>query len=41
MFDKMLIANRGVRAASAVAAATNCLVCAAHAGEFPAETQHV
>jgi hypothetical protein len=43
MFTKILIANRGARAEVAVAPATDCLVTgvAGHAGEFPAETQHV
>ena len=42
MFTKILIANRGGRAAGAVATATNCLVRAAHAGEFtPMETSRV
>ena len=41
MFKKILIANRGDRAEGAVATATNCLVRAAHAGEFPAENQYV
>lgn len=43
MFNKILIANGRARAVDAVAPATNCLVAgvAGHAGEFPAETQHV
>ncbi len=41
MFKKILIANRGGRAAGAVASATNCLGREAHAGEFTAETHHV
>lgn len=42
MFTKTLIANRGVNACGAdVSAKPNCLVCAAHAGEFPTENPHV
>ncbi len=41
MFTKILIANRGGRATGAVAPATNSLGCAAHAGEFTAESPHV
>ena len=42
MFTKILIANRGENAREAdVSAKPNCLVCAAQAGEFPAENQHV
>lgn len=43
MFDKILIANRGARAAGAVAQATNCMTTGAAgcAGEFPAEAQNV
>ena len=41
MFKKILIANRGARAAGAVAVATHCCVRAAHAGKFPAENLHV
>jgi len=43
MSNKILIANRGVRAEGAVAPATDCLLtgAAGHAGEFSAETKHV
>ena len=42
MFTKILIANRGVRDAGAVAAATKCLVRDAHASDFdPIEQNHV
>jgi len=42
MFTKILIANRGENDREAgVSAQPNCQVCAAHAGEFPAETDHV
>ena len=42
MFTKILIANRGENGREAdVSAKPNCLVGAAHAGEFPAENQHV
>ena len=42
MFTKILIANRGGRAAGAVAPATNCVVRAAHAGDFtPREPSRV
>ena len=42
MFKKILIANRGEIARAADASAKpNCLVRAAHAGEFPAEVHHV
>jgi hypothetical protein len=41
MFKKILIANRGDSGRQAVAAKPNCLVRAAHAGGFPAETNHV
>ncbi len=42
MFKKILIANRGENVhAVGVSAKPNGLVRAAHAGEFPAETQHV
>ena len=41
MFKKILIANRGENGPRAVSAKPNCLVRAAHAGEFPAQTQHV
>ena len=42
MFTKILIANRGENGREADASAKpNCLVHAAHAGEFPAENQHV
>jgi hypothetical protein len=41
MFKKILIANRGDNGRTAVAAKPNRLVRAAHAGEFPAETEHV
>ncbi len=42
MFKKILIANRGENGRKAdVSAKPNCLVRAAHAGEFIAENQHV
>ena len=41
MFKKILIANRGDNGRKAVAEKTNCMVRAAHAGDFSAETQHV
>ena len=42
MFTKILIANRGESAREADASAKpNCMVRAAHAGEFPAEASHV
>ena len=41
MFKKILIANCGDNGCKAVAAKPNCLVRAAHAGDFSAETQHV
>jgi len=42
MFNKILIANRGVRAEGAVAPPTHCLVRDAHAGDFtPMEVAHV
>ncbi len=41
MFNKILIANRGDNGRQAVAAQPKRLVRAAHAGEFPAETNHV
>jgi acetyl/propionyl-CoA carboxylase alpha subunit len=43
MFKKILIANRGARAAGAVATATNCRVAGAagHAGEFTPGATHV
>ena len=42
MFDKILIANRGDNECEAlVAARPDCLVRAAHAGEFSAEARHV
>ena len=41
MFKKILIANRGDNGRKAAAAKPNCLVRAAHAGDFPAEMQHV
>ncbi len=41
MFNKILIANRGDNGLQAVAAQPNRLLRAAHAGEFPAENQHV
>ncbi len=42
MFTKILIANRGVNGHEAdVSAKPNCLVRDAHAGDFPAESQHV
>ena len=41
MFKKILIANRGDIGRKAVAVKPNCLVRAAHVGEFPAEIHHV
>lgn len=42
MFKKILIANRGDQPQSGAAAQPNCMVRAAHAGDFSAmETQHV
>jgi hypothetical protein len=42
MFKKILIANRGENGrAAAVSAKPNCMVRAAHAGEFTAESSHV
>jgi len=42
MFKKILIANRGENGRGAdVSAKPNRLACAARAGEFPAENQHV
>ena len=41
MFKKILIANRGDNGPKAAAAKPNCLVREAHAGDFPAEMQHV
>ena len=41
MFKKILIANRSDNGRKAVAAKPNCLVRAAHTGDFPAEVQHV
>jgi len=41
MFKKILIANRGDSGRKAAAAQPNRMVRAAHAGEFPAETNHV
>jgi hypothetical protein len=42
MFKKILIANRGENGRAAVVSAKpNCMVRAAHAGEFPAEQTHV
>ena len=41
MFKKILVANRGDNGRKAVAAKPNCLVREAHAGDFPAEMQHV
>ncbi len=41
MFTKILIANRGDNGIKAVAAKPNCWVREAHAGDFPAESQHV
>ena len=41
MFKKILIANRGDNGRKAVAAKPNGLVREAHAGDFPAEMQHV
>ena len=41
MFNKLLVANRGDNGRKVVAAKPNCLVRAAHAGEFPAEIHHV
>ncbi len=41
MFKKILMANRGGNERQAVAAQPNCMVRAAHAGEFHAEHHHV
>jgi hypothetical protein len=41
MFKKILIANRGDNGRQAVATKSKCLVRGAHAGDFPAETNHV
>ncbi|CAM3898151.1 hypothetical protein [Roseateles saccharophilus] len=43
MFKKIPIANRGARAAGAVAQATNCMVIgtAEHTGEFTPRNRHV
>jgi hypothetical protein len=41
MFSKILIANRGDNGHQAVAAKPNCVVRAAHAGEFTAGPDHV
>ena len=41
MFNKILIANLGDTGREAGAAKPECLVRAAHAGEFPAETLDV
>ncbi len=42
MFKKILIANRGDSGRQAAAAKPNCVVRAAHAGEFdPMEATHV
>ncbi|HEX2012171.1 MAG TPA: hypothetical protein VJN44_14650 [Roseateles sp.] len=43
MFKKILIANRGGRAAGAVAPATNCMMtgAAGHAGEFTPGAKNV
>ena len=42
MFTKILIANRGDKGRQAVAAKPDCMVRAAHTGEFaPMETPHV
>ena len=42
MFKKILIANRSENDCEVgVSAQPNCLARAAHAGEFPAETDHV
>ena len=43
MFKKILIANRGARAAGAVASATHCVMTgeAGHAGEFTPGAQRV
>jgi len=42
MFTKILIANRGDQPRSGAAAKLNCLVRAAHTGDFnPMETKHV
>ena len=41
MFKKILIANRGDNGRMAVAAKPDCMLRAARAGEFTAETTHV
>ena len=41
MIKKILIANRGESGLQAASVQPNSLVCAAHAGEFPAESRHV
>ena len=41
MFKKILIANRGENGREAVSAQPNCVLRAAHAGEFSAETDDV
>ena len=42
MFEEILIANRGESGRTAAASATpHRVVCAAHAGDLPAETNHV
>jgi hypothetical protein len=41
MFKKILIANRGDQPRSGAATKLHCLACAAGAGDFTAETQHV
>ena len=41
MVTKILIANRSDNGLKAVVAKPNCLVREAHAGDFPAESQHV
>ena len=41
MFKKILIANRGDNGRKAVAAKPNCMLREAHAGDFPAEHNHV
>ena len=41
MVTKILISNRSDNGLKVVVAKPNCLVCASHAGEFPAENPHV
>jgi len=41
MFEKILIANRGDNGRRAVAAKPDCMVRAAHTGDFPVEQPNV